>query len=179
MVRKKAKRNNGFSLTEIEPTSAKHVKFLDRYIMKKNMTNIGRMLFAIIAIVFMAISQPLFAQSEKATKGQKPEPALANELVELPATYPNGEAGLLNDIMRNLKYPTIARVHETQGTVVVRFMVKKDGNIGKIVIKKSLSRECDQAAKDVVKKLRKFTPAKQKGKPVAVWFTLPIRFRLQ
>ncbi|MDO4929779.1 MAG: energy transducer TonB [Bacteroidales bacterium] len=103
---------------------------------------------------------------------------LDNSIVEVQATYPGGEAALLKFISDNLVYPSIAQEQELQGTVVVRFRVEKDGSIGEIVIKKSLSKECDQAAATVVSKLRRFTPARQQGHPVPVWFTLPIRFRI-
>lgn len=109
----------------------------------------------------------------------KQEEVLANELVEVQATYPGGEAALLKFISDNLVYPAIAQEQELQGTVVLRFRVEKDGSVGQIVVRKSLSRECDQAAAKVVSKLHRFTPAKQQGHPVPVWFTLPIRFRIQ
>lgn len=102
-----------------------------------------------------------------------------NALVEVPASYPGGEAALLQFISKNLVYPQIAQEQELQGTVIVRFRVEKDGSIGKIVIKKGLSKECDEAAAEVVSKLKRFVPAKQQGYPVPVWFTLPIRFIIQ
>lgn len=102
-----------------------------------------------------------------------------NALVEVPASYPGGEAALLQFISKNIVYPQIAQEQELQGTVVVRFRVEKDGSIGKIVIKKGLSKECDEAAAEVVSKLKRFVPAKQQGHPVPVWFTLPIRFIIQ
>lgn len=102
-----------------------------------------------------------------------------NALVEVPATYPGGEAALLKFVTENLVYPSIAQEQELQGTVVLRFRVEKDGSIGQIVIKKSLSKECDEAAAEVVSKLARFVPAKQQGHPVPVWFTLPIRFQLR
>lgn len=101
-----------------------------------------------------------------------------NSIVEVQATYPGGEAALRKFISDNLVYPSIAQEQELQGTVVLRFRVEKDGSIGEIVIKKGLSKECDQAAAAVVKKLHRFTPARQQGHPVPVWFTLPIRFRI-
>ncbi len=102
-----------------------------------------------------------------------------NALVEVPATYPGGEAALLRFISENLVYPSIAQEQELQGVVVLRFRVEKDGSIGEIVVKKSLSKECDQAAAQVVSKLARFVPAKQQGHPVPVWFTLPIRFQIR
>ncbi|MDD5818073.1 MAG: energy transducer TonB [bacterium] len=42
----------------------------------------------------------------------------------------------------------------------------------------SLSPDCDNEAKRVVRGLRKFTPGKQNGKAVNVWYT-PHYFKLQ
>lgn len=109
----------------------------------------------------------------------KEEEVADNQLVEVPASYPGGEAALLEFIGKNLVYPSIAQEQELQGVVILRFKVESDGSVGDVVIRKSLSRECDQAAADVVRKLKRFVPAKQQGHPVPVWFTLPIRFKIQ
>ncbi len=114
------------------------------------------------------------------TEVKKQEEEVAdNSIVEVPASYPGGEAALLKFVSDNLVYPSIAQDQDLQGTVVLRFRVEKDGSIGQIVVKQSLSKECDQAAAQVVSKLKRFTPARQQGHPVPVWFTLPIRFRIQ
>ena len=118
-------------------------------------------------------------QSAGGTSVPKEEEVVDNALVEVQATYPGGEAALLAFINKNIIYPQIALEQELQGKVILRFQVKADGSVGDIVIQKSLSRECDQAAKDVVKKLKRFIPAKQQGRPVPVWFTLPISFQIQ
>lgn len=102
-----------------------------------------------------------------------------NAVVEVPATYPGGEAALLAFVNSNVKYPQIAIDQELQGTVILRFQVNRDGSVGTVKIEKSLSRECDQAAADVVRRLKRFVPAKQQGHPVPVWFRLPVRFRIQ
>ena len=118
-------------------------------------------------------------QSAGGTSVPKEEEVVDNALVEVQAQYPGGEAALLAFINKNIIYPQIALEQELQGKVILRFQVKADGSVGDIVIQKSLSRECDQAAKDVVKKLKRFIPAKQQGRPVPVWFTLPISFQIQ
>lgn len=102
-----------------------------------------------------------------------------NAIVEVPATYPGGEAALLKFVTDNLVYPQIAQEQDLQGTVVLRFKVDVDGSVSAVKIEKSLSRECDEAAATVVRKLRRFVPAKQQGHPVPVWFRLPVRFRIQ
>lgn len=118
-------------------------------------------------------------QTAGGTSTPKEEEVVDNALVEVQASYPGGEAALLAFISKNLVYPQIAVEQDLQGTVILRFRVNADGSVGDIIVKKSLSRECDQAAADVVKKLKRFIPAKQQGHPVPVWFTLPIRFQIQ
>jgi protein TonB len=118
-------------------------------------------------------------QQAGGTQAPKEEEVMDNAIVEVQATYPGGEAALLKFVSDNLVYPSIAQEQELQGTVILRFRVEKDGSIGDIVIKKGLSKECDAAAVKVVKSLHRFTPARQQGHPVPVWFTLPIRFRIQ
>lgn len=99
-------------------------------------------------------------------------------VVEVMPTYPGGEQALLACIAKNLKYPKSARRNEVQGIVVVRFVVLEDGKVGDIVIQRSLDPECDNAAKKAIKKLKRFTPGRQQGKPVKVWFTCPVKFAI-
>ncbi len=106
------------------------------------------------------------------------ERPIDNTLVEVPATYPDGDIALLGDIAKNLEYPETAKKHNVQGTVLVRFVIDKKGAVDTVKVEKSLSKECDEAAVAVIKKLKRFTPAVQEGKPVAVWFRLPIRFSI-
>lgn len=101
-----------------------------------------------------------------------------NALVEGPAKYPGGEIALLSDIAKNLVYPDSAMIHNIQGVVVTKFRINEKGAVDTVEVEKSLSKECDEAAVAVVKTLKRFTPAVDKGKPVAVWFRLPIRFRI-
>ena len=101
-----------------------------------------------------------------------------NYMPEVQAKFPGGETALLQFISRNLKYPEIAKEQKLQGIVVLRFKVNVDGLVSDIKIEKSLSRECDQAAAAVVRKLPRFIPAKKDGRPVAVWLHLPFRFRI-
>lgn len=102
-----------------------------------------------------------------------------NNIVDVPASFPGGEAALRAFVSKNTVYPELDQEQGVQGTVMLRFKVAEDGSISTVSVKKSLSRGCDQAAMNVVKKLPRFTPAKSNGKPVAVWFNLPVKFVLQ
>lgn len=72
----------------------------------------------------------------------------------------------------------MAAENNIQGRVVVQFVVKKDGSIGKVVVSRGVDPDLDKEAVRVVKKLGKFNPGRNNGQPVAVWYTLPIRFKL-
>ncbi len=118
-------------------------------------------------------------QQAGGTQAPKEEEVMDNAIVEVQASYPGGEAALLKFVSTNLVYPAIAQEQDLQGVVTLKFKVGKDGSVEEIRIIKGLSKECDAAAVAVVKKLSRFTPARQQGHPVPVWFTLPIRFRIQ
>ena len=99
-------------------------------------------------------------------------------IVEEQPQYPGGDMAILKDLFSNFVYPTIAQEQGIQGRVSIKFVIEKDGSIGETKVEKSLSPECDKAAISAIKKLKKFVPGKQNGKPVRVWYRLPIRFRL-
>lgn len=121
---------------------------------------------------------PVQAEAADAVAPSTDDEAIDNAKAEVPAAYPGGEVALFTFIMKNLSYPEAAKEMNQEGTVLLRFMVNADGTVGKIKLEKSLSKECDAAAANVVRKLARFEPAKQNGRAVPVWITLPIQFRM-
>jgi len=97
---------------------------------------------------------------------------------EMPA-YRGGERELLSFISHNLRYPVIAQENGVQGTVIVRFVITKEGKVDKITVVRSLSAETDREACRVVAMLPDWTPGKEEGELVNVYYTLPIRYRLE
>lgn len=98
--------------------------------------------------------------------------------VEQMPQYPGGEAALMNHLMSHIKYPAMAAENGIQGTVTVKFVVKQDGSIGEVTVVRGKDPDLDREAVRVVKTLQRFTPGMINGKPVNVWYTIPIRFRL-
>ena len=99
--------------------------------------------------------------------------------VEQMPVFPGGEAALQKFIHDHLKYPQVSLEEGVQGTVMLRFVVNENGSVGDVQILKSLDTYCDREAKRVVQSLPRFTPGRQQGKPVKVWFQFPIRFEIQ
>ena len=98
--------------------------------------------------------------------------------VEQMPIYPGGEGALMKYIAEHVRYPSAAQDQGIQGVVLLRFVVTGSGEVGDVQILKSLDPSCDREAIRVVKSLPRFTPGRQQGKPVNVWFQLPVRFQL-
>ncbi|MEM9821035.1 MAG: energy transducer TonB, partial [Bacteroidota bacterium] len=90
---------------------------------------------------------------------------------------------MLQFIYKNIKYPPIARENGVEGAVVIRFVVDKDGKVKEPLIVKDIGAGCGNEALRVVKMMNNmpqgWVPGKQRGKPVKVYFNLPVRFRLE
>ena len=93
--------------------------------------------------------------------------------------FPGGEVALMKYIQEHLKYPPVAMENNIQGRVVVQFVVTKTGKIGEVKVARSKDPDLDKEAVRVVKTLPDFIPGKMNGQAVAVWYTLPITFKLQ
>lgn len=97
--------------------------------------------------------------------------------VEQMPRFPGGEAALMKYLQDHVKYPPNAAWIE--GHVIVQFVVEKDGSIGEVKVVRSLEENLDKEAIRVIKSLPKFTPGRQDGKAVSVWYTLPVPFKLK
>ena len=86
---------------------------------------------------------------------------------------------MLDFIYSNLKYPAIARENSVEGTVVVQFVVEKDGSISDARILRDIGASCGQEALRLVNSMPTWIPGKQRGRPVNVQFNLPVRFKLE
>ncbi len=100
------------------------------------------------------------------------------DAVEVMPEFPGGTEALLSFIKDNLEYPQKAIDEQTEGRVIIRFVVNSNGEISDPTILKGINKNLDQAAIDVINKLPRWKPGQQDGQPVSVRFTLPIVFKL-
>ncbi len=85
--------------------------------------------------------------------------------------------GGANAIYQYLRYPEIARRAGIEGRVIVQFVIDQEGNVVDPVVVRGIGGGCDEAALEAVTNL-KFSPGRQRGRPVKVRYSLPITFRL-
>lgn len=109
---------------------------------------------------------------------EKPKEEKPFERVEQMPVFPGGETEMQKFIKDNLKYPVVAMESGISGRVTLRFVVAKDGSIQNVTVARGIDPACDREAVRVVKSMPKWIPGKQNGTNVAVYFTLPIYFRL-
>jgi protein TonB len=100
-------------------------------------------------------------------------------VVEEMPMFPGGDAELLKFIAEHTQYPEVAKENNIQGRVIVRFCVTSKGGVSQVSILKGVDPELDKEAIRVVNTLPPFKPGKQGGKPVPVWYMVPITFTLK
>lgn len=83
-------------------------------------------------------------------------------------------------IADKLIYPRMASESGISGRVAVKFVVNEDGTISNVQMEgsKRLGAGIEEEAMRVVRSFPKWTPGKQNGRAVKVYFTLPIKFVL-
>lgn len=86
--------------------------------------------------------------------------------------------GGLAGLQKKINYPEMARKAGIEGTVSIQFIVNKEGKVEDPRVLRGIGGGCDEEALRVVKEAE-FEPGRQRGKPVRVQYSLPIRFQLQ
>ena len=97
----------------------------------------------------------------------------------VPEVMPQFEGGPMRYI-QSIIYPAQAVDYGLEGTVFVRFVVEKDGSVGRVSIARSSTHKIlDQAATQHLEKMPKWTPGEQNGRPVPVQYVVPVKFKLR
>ncbi len=121
--------------------------------------------------------------SEVVVAGLKPTVNYESEeiftVVEENPSFPDGIKNMYQYIARNLRYPEPARRANVQGKVFIKFIVRKDGSVSDLQILKGIGFGCDEETVRVLGSMPKWNPGKQNGKPVSVYFTMPVSFVLE
>ncbi len=146
-----------------------------------------------------SVEEEKVLKSESTKMAPPPPPPLSPEVEEIfsiteeLAIYPGCESLNSNErevcvnekmfgaIYKNIKYPAMARENAVEGTVIIRFKILKDGTVSDFEIVKDLGEGCGAEALRVVKLIvakKKWTPARQRGKPVNTFYNIPIHFKL-
>ncbi|AKD01877.1 M56 family metallopeptidase [Pontibacter korlensis] len=125
-------------------------------------------------------AMPKEALPETEEPAPTPEKDQPYAYVEQMPVFEGGEIEMMKFLGQNIRYPEQAKESETEGLVVLGFVVEKDGSLHDIAVIKSLGSGTDEEAIRVVKMMDgKWSPGRQNGQPVSVRYTMPIRFAIR
>ena len=124
-----------------------------------------------------ATQETVIATIDRTDEEEDAEPEIFFK-AEVDPTFPGGTAALYQFISETVKYPREAQENGIVGKVYVRFVINKNGEVENAYIFRGIDPSLDREAIRVVEALPKWTPGTQRGRPVKVWFTMPINFQL-
>ena len=154
-------------------------------ISKINTIEIAKMKILTGVILSVCLIAILGCSQKKLTKsqnGQDTSEVIQEKVyvkVDQMPEFPGGEIGLRNYLNSSVKYPMEAQKNRIQGKVFVAFVIGNDGFVKNVKIVRGVDSFLDEESVRVVKSMPRWIPGREKGKAVAVAFTIPIGFMLQ
>lgn len=96
--------------------------------------------------------------------------------VDKQARFPGGDMALYSYLQDSLRYPKEAIQNNVQGKVYIRLTIDETGNISQIEPLKDIGNGSLEEATRLAKAMPRWEPAQKDGKPVAVYYDLPVMF---
>ena len=101
-------------------------------------------------------------------------------LVEDPPSFMGGTTDEFSAwVAQHIVYPEIAKENCVSGKVITQFTIATDGSVTKVKVVRGVDPALDAEAIRVIKSSPKWTPGKQRGRPVKVSYTFPVVFQLR
>lgn len=95
-------------------------------------------------------------------------------MVEKAPEFPGGELAMRKWLAENISIPEICFIARVKGAVEASFVIENDGRIGEVKITKPLHPTIDREFVTVLRKMPKWTPGSNNGKPVKVTYIVPM-----
>jgi len=123
----------------------------------------------------VTIDEPVGTSDAKVTEE---DPTRIWLSVEKIPEFPGGLDAFSRYLIKNMRYPAIARENNTQGRVIIGFVCERDGSLTDVKVQRGIGDGCDEEAVRVIKASPHWKPGIQNGKPVRVAYSVPISFTL-
>lgn len=100
---------------------------------------------------------------------------------QIPPQFPGGDVALYEFLYSNINYSQNAIHNNYQGVIYATFVVDEKGEVSQIKIVRGIkgAEELDHSVIQAIRKMPKWTPGKNGGKPVAVRQSIPVKFILK
>jgi len=100
------------------------------------------------------------------------------DIAEVMPSFPGGLSALYSYIRSQIRYPSRERDLGIEGTVYLKFVVDRNGRVSNIRVLTGASQGLNEEAIRCIRQMPRWTPGRQNGRRVSVYFTLPIQFLL-
>ncbi len=98
---------------------------------------------------------------------------------EVMPEFIGGKEAMMKFLQKKIKYPAAAMRIGIDGTVFVRFVIDKDGNVISAEVIRGIHEALDKEAKRVISLMPAWKAGRQNNNPVAVRMVLPIKFQVE
>ena len=122
---------------------------------------------------------PIKIETPKPVEEKKVEQVVESKPLTIAEKMPSFKGNVNAWLAQHINYPAAAAENNVQGKVIVRFVVGKDGSVSQASVVRSVDPALDREALRAVNAMPKWNPGMNNGQPAAVWFTLPVTFKLQ
>ncbi|MDO3641187.1 energy transducer TonB [Mucilaginibacter sp. L3T2-6] len=129
------------------------------------------------SILLVSLVCMFFSLTATAQKDAVSQEKVYTSVQHVPS-FPGGIEAFYNFLAKNIVYPKTARDKNTQGKVIVTYIVEKDGRLTDVKVARGIGDGCDEEAVRVIKLSSPWKPGTQNGHTVRVAYAVPINFAL-
>jgi TonB family protein len=98
--------------------------------------------------------------------------------VEQMPEFPGGRDSLMSFLAQNIRYPVNGKNDKAEGTVIARFIVSENGQVEDATILRKVRQDYDAEVLRVLNAMPLWKAGTLNGKKVRVYYTLPVKFKL-
>lgn len=120
---------------------------------------------------------PMGPNSQNVSDVDAFNPNIIHDIVQVQPEFPGGTAALYKFLGKHLKFTEVAIQNNISGTVIVQFVVERDGSISNIEVIKEPGGGLGNEAIRVMKLMPKWKPGLQNNTSVRVKMRAPIKFQ--
>ena len=156
------------------------VRDVPKFVMFENLKNISS--FTYLLLEDVSKLDTFGTEDKQMPKNQQygDEVYAVSECTKAPKFFNADEISFMDNwVYKYLKYPKYAVENGIQGTVIVSFIVEKNGEVSNVEIVEGIHSTLDNEALKVVNASPKWTPGEIRGERVRTRLSIPIKFILR
>jgi len=130
----------------------------------------------LLILISTAFSIGLHAQKTDTPKYAENEKIFTTPVEIMPEF--NGGMSRFYARLQNIPYLFLDRMNNREGKTIVLLVIEKDGNVSDVKVIHGLSKAEDNEVIRIIKRMQKWKPGMQGGKPVRVQYAIPVNFKM-